>query len=42
MGTGKMGKEGKNNNKNLEFLLHNLLGHPQGGYIIKNPGSNRN
>ena len=27
MGTGKMEKEGKNNNKHLDLLIHNILGH---------------
>ena len=30
----KMEKEGKNNNKNLDFLMHNKLCHPQGAYKV--------
>ena len=36
----KMEKEGKNKNKNLDFLIHNIFCHPQGAKF-EDPGSNR-
>ena len=35
MGTGKMEKEGKNDSKHLDLLMHNILGHPQGAYKVR-------
>ena len=34
MEKGKMEKEGKKNNKYLDFLLHNILGYPLGAYKL--------
>ena len=42
MGTGKMEKEGKNNNKHLDLLIHNILGHHKAHTNFEDPGSNRN
>ena len=30
----KKEKEGKNKNKHLDFLIHNILCHPQGAYKV--------